>query len=494
VRRRNSFSILRWISLLFIFLAALLTVIQLIAFSRERNNYPSGTTIARIPVAGLNREQAAARLLETFGLPIEVHYQNSIIQIKPSTLGFDLDLEGMLAAADLHRLDQPFWIEFWNSLWNHRPAPVDIPLLASISEARLKQFLESEIVPRYDIPATASVPAAGGTSFKPGQVGTSLNLDQAVTVIEEALQSPTARVVNLSFDKSSAPRPSFENLQVLLKQILMVNQFEGLAELYLLDLQTNQEIHFTYQSGSDQAPKLDITFSGESTIKIPIMVSVYRHEAGDLPADLAPMMAAMMDQSDNPSADSLMQKAIDPGRGPLEVTKDMQTIGLQDTFLGALMAKPVFLQKFSTPGNQRTDVNTDPDQYNQTTPSDMGMLLNDIYQCAQYNGGTLIAAFPGEITQAKCQEMIDYMSKNKTLQLFESGMPEGTRFAHKHAWANANDGLIHTIGDAGIAYTPGGNFILVGFMYNDVQLVFNPANKLFAQLSQAVYNYYNPGE
>jgi hypothetical protein len=485
---------LRWISLFFIFLAALLTVWQLVNFSRERNNYPVGTTIARIPVAGLDREQAAARLLQTFGLPIELHYQSALIQIKPTTLGFDLDLEGMLAAADLHRLDQPFWVEFWNSLWNHQPAPVDIPLLATISEVRLRQYLESEIVTRYDIPATASIPAAGGTGFQPGQAGSSLNIDQAVTVIEDALRSPTARIVSLSFDKSSAPRPSFQNLQVLLKQILMVNQFEGLAELYLLDLQTNQEIHFTYQSGSDQAPALDIAFSGESTIKIPIMVSVYRHVNGDLPQDLAPSMQAMMDQSDNPAADNLMQKAIDPGRGPLEVTKDMQTIGLQDTFLGALMAKPTFLQKFSTPANKRTDVNTDPDLYNQTTPTDLGMLLNDIYQCAQYNGGTLIAAFPGGITQAKCQEMISYMCNDKTLQLFESGMPEGTRFAHKHAWANSNDGLIHTIGDAGIAYTPGGNFILVGFMYNQVQLVFNPANKLFAQLSQAVYNYYNPGE
>jgi beta-lactamase class A len=495
VRRRSSLSVLRWISLLFIFGAALIAIFQLVHFSRIRNNYPDGMSIAGIPVDSLDRQQAGERLLQAFGLPIELHYQNAVIQIKPATLGFDLDLEGMLSAADLQRLNQPFWLEFWNSLWNRPSPPISIPLLANISETRLKQYLADEIASRYDSPPTAAVPAASGAGFQAGQAGASLNIDRAVTLIEDALRSPTARIVSLSFDKTEAPRPSFQNLQVLLRQILAVNQFEGLAELYLLDLQTNQEIHFTYQSGSDKPPQPDIAFSGESTIKIPIMVSVYRHlDGGKTPDNLATLLEAMMDRSDNAASDALMQAAIDPGRGPLEVTKDMQTIGLQNTVLGALMAKPVFLQKFSTPANQRTDVNTDPDQYNQTTATDMGMLLTDIYQCAQAGGGTLVAAFPGSITQAKCQEMVNYMSNNKTLQLFESGLPEGTRFAHKHAWATTNDGLIHTIGDAGIAFTTGGNFVLVGYMYNQVQLVFDPANKLFAQLSQAVYNYYNPAQ
>lgn len=491
MRRRNNPSALRWVSLFFIFTAAILAAFQLVKFSRIRGNYPEGMTVAGIPVAGLNRNQAASRLIETFGLPIELHYQNAIIQIKPATLGFDIDLEGMLAEADLKRLDQPFWNEFWDSLWN-RPSPsIDIPIIASISEPRLEQYLQEEISTRYDTPPTAAMPVVGGSGFQPGKPGITLNVPRAVPLIEDALRSPTSRVVYLSYDTSSAPRPSFQNLQVLLKQTFIVNKFDGLAEFYLLDLQTNQEIHFTYQSSSDTEPKPDIAFSAESTIKIPIMVSVFRHLKGDLPSDLVPALEGMMDQSENPPADQLMQSVIDPVRGPLVVTQDMQTIGLQNTILGAWMAKPVFLQKFTTPANQRKDVSTDLDAYSQTTVTDLGMLLDDIYQCAQLDGGTLIAAFPGEITQAKCQEMINYMAKNKMYQLFEAGLPEGTRFAHKHAWANTNDGLIHTIGDAGIAYTSGGNFVIAAFMYNPVQLVFNPTSKLFSDLSQAVYNYYN---
>jgi hypothetical protein len=134
---------------------------------------------------------------------------------------------------------------------------------------------------------------------------------------------------------------------------------------------------------------------------------------------------------------------------------------------------------------------TDPDKYNQTTATDMGMLLTDVYQCAQLNGGSLIAAYHGDITQAKCQDMVNYLANNKIGALFQRTLPDGTRFAHKHAWANTNDGLIHTIGDAGIAYTPGGNYVISGFMYNPTQLVYDPTNVLFGQLSLAVYNYYN---
>ncbi len=491
MRRRGSISSLRWVALVFLLLAVLLTVLQLISFSRVRGNFPPGLTIAGIPVGGLNRQQAAQRLLQAYAVPVELHYGEATIQIKPSNLGFELDLEGMLAAADLQRLSQPFWVDFWNSLWEKRTTSVDIPLLANISEDRLRRYLKDEIASRYDTPPSAAMPVPGSASFQAGQTGTTLNVDRAISLLEDALRSPTERVVNVSYNRTTPPRPAFTNLNVMLKQILDAAKFNGVAEAYLLDLQTNQEIQFAYQPSDQSTLKPDIAFSAESTIKIPIMVSVFRRSQLPLSDDIAQNMEQMIDRSENPPADDLMAKVIDPGRGPLEVTKDMQSIGLQNTFLGARMAEPVFLAKFDTPANQRKDINTDPDTYNQTTTSDLGSLLDDIYQCSTYSGGALIAAFPGEITPEKCQEMIDYLTKNKTGMLLEAGLPEGTRLAHKHAWAQANDGYIHTIGDAGIVFTPGGNYILVIFMYDPVQLVFDPTNLLFAQMSQAVYNYYN---
>ena len=95
------------------------------------------------------------------------------------------------------------------------------------------------------------------------------------------------------------------------------------------------------------------------------------------------------------------------------------------------------------------------------------------------------------ITQYECRTMIDYLKLNRIGVLIQSGLPETTEIAHKHGWITETDGLIHTISDAGIVYTPGGNFILSIYVYHPNQLVFDAANLLIAQLASAVYNYYN---
>jgi beta-lactamase class A len=118
------------------------------------------------------------------------------------------------------------------------------------------------------------------------------------------------------------------------------------------------------------------------------------------------------------------------------------------------------------------------------------MLLEDIYQCAQTGGGALTAVFPAEITQAECQAMNDYLIKNRLPVLLTAGLPEATPIAHKHGWVTLN-GVINTIGDAGIVYSPGGNYVLVVFLYHPDQLIWESASALVAQLSQAVYNFYN---
>jgi hypothetical protein len=150
------------------------------------------------------------------------------------------------------------------------------------------------------------------------------------------------------------------------------------------------------------------------------------------------------------------------------------------------------LYYYSTPADERTDLNTKPDPYNHTTVSDMGMLLTDLYQCAEFGGGALMAVFPEDITQAECNAMIDTLTRNYTPFLLAAGVPDGTRIAHKHGWvSDFYSGAITTIGDAGIVYTPSGNYVLVTFFSHPTQLVWDPMSKLMSDLSEAVYNYYN---
>jgi beta-lactamase class A len=278
----------------------------------------------------------------------------------------------------------------------------------------------------------------------------------------------------------------------MLKQTLDGAGFEGLAGVYIQDLQTGQEIHFARQNGEDLPLNPDIAFTASSIIKIPIMVSAYRRMGDNPDSETQKLVADMIEKSGNEAADWLMERVIDQNLAPLQVSEDMQALGLENTFLaGKFTIGSPLLQRFDTPANTRLDINTDPDPYSQTTMSDIGMLLADIYQCAQTGGGTLPAVYPGEITQNKCQKMNTHLINNRLPVLITAGVPEGTQVAHKHGWVSTN-GIINTIGDAGIVYTLGGNYVVVIFLHNPEQLLWDPASELLAILSQAVYNFYNP--
>ena len=118
------------------------------------------------------------------------------------------------------------------------------------------------------------------------------------------------------------------------------------------------------------------------------------------------------------------------------------------------------------------------------------MLLEDMYQCAETGGGALVAVFPGKINQQICQQMIEILVQDKLGALLQAGVPEGTRIAHKHGWISDPNDIINNVSDAAIVYSPGGNYILVVFTYH-TEIIWDTANSLFAQLSQAVYNYFN---
>ena len=486
------FSPLRWFSALFVLAALILTIINLVQYSRTQANFPAGMKIAGVPVGGMDRQLAAQRLVEAYSIPIELVYNQALIQVSPSVIDFQLDLDSMLGAADLQRTQNNFWVGFWDFLWGRSTSPTEVPLRSTFSKARLQTYLENEVAKRYDQPPVAAKPVVGTVNFEPGAPGTVLNVDASLGLVESSLNSLSQRQVVLPLERTQPPRPAFDNLKILLKQTVDLAGFDGLAGIYLHDLQTNQEVHLEYRQGEELPVQPDVAYTASSIIKVPIMVSVYRRLGENPDAETMRLMGEMITKSGNETADWLMDRVIDGNRAPLTVTEDMQAAGLQNTFLaGYFTFGSPLLAQIETPANQRSDINTDPDLYSQTTPSDIGMLLEDIYECAETGGGALMAAFPGDFTQVECQSMLDYLKNNKLPVLLTAGIPETVQIAHKHGWVSDGNGVINTIGDAGIIYSPAGNYALVVFLNHPDQLVWEPASKLIENLSRAVYNYYN---
>jgi beta-lactamase class A len=448
-----------------------------------------------VPIGGLDPQSASQRVLQVYKTPIQIQYAGDTIQIDPSSVGFQLDIDSMLAAADLSRTGEAFWSGFWDYLWNRDPAPETVPLRATITEERLRAYLQTEIKPRYDLPPTAAQPIPGSPSFTPGHPGLQLDIDRAVPLLEDALRSPTNRSVTLpSTQNAAAARPSLQNLEILMKQVVSTSGFDGITGVYMLDLQNGQEIHFALNNGQELSVDPDVAFTASSTIKIAILVSYFiQHGKGPVDDSVNTKILNMIHKSDNVASDDVMAE-LDPITGPLIVTQDMKKIGLDNTFMaGFFYTGAPLLQRFNSPANQRTDISTAPDVYNQTTSSDMGMLLEDIYQCAETGGGALVAAFPDKMNKDSCKQIINYLEQDKIGVLIEAGVPEGTQVAMKHGWIPGNDNVLHDVSAAGIVYSPGGNFVLSAYTYHPVQNLFDKTNPLIANLTRAVYNYFNLG-
>lgn len=233
----NRFNLIRWIAILLVVSAIILTVVQLIRFSRLRAGFSPGTRIAGIPVGGLDQQAAADRINEAYNTPIELVYQDTFMQVKPSSLGFDLNLTAMIAAADQQRVTLPFWSSFWNYLWNRPFNTSDTPLQADLDANRVRTYLLNEIASRYDQVPSISVPIPGTINFQSGEAGKVLDIENSIAIVERALTSPRERTAPLIIKDVDPVRPALENLEVLIQQIIDRSNFDGLTEVFIMDLE-----------------------------------------------------------------------------------------------------------------------------------------------------------------------------------------------------------------------------------------------------------------
>lgn len=483
---------LRWLAIALVAVAVLLLVSQLIRYTNIRAGFPPGTRIANVPVGGLNQQQAADRITQAFNYPVELLYGQDVIRAKPSDLGFSINISAMIAAADQQRANAPFWASFWDYLWNRIPPAAETPLIFTLDEKRLQLYLMNEIASRYDKVPESSQPVPGSVNFLLGKPGEVLDISRSIPLIENALKSPTQRSVSLIINEQSAPRPSLENLRVLITQIIDRSKFDGLTEVYILDLKNQRDINFAYENGVEYNP--GIAFTAASSMKIPVMISVLRRLSEPTPAEADRLIRQMIEVSNNDATDALMQTYLERNFGPLYVTEDMQKLGLTNTFLaGYFYPGAPLLRDFRTSANLRTDYRTTPDRYNQTTTTEMGMLLNDIYQCSKNGGGTFGAVFPGEITQTECQAMINYLVLNTNPALLKaSSIFDGIRVAHKHGWvSDPIEGVNKSMIDSGIVFSDQGDYVISIAFYQPTQLIYQIAEKLAAKISEAAYNYFN---
>jgi len=473
LRRRTGY--IAWLVIIVAIVALFLTW-QYLGFRLSNRTLPAGMTMAGLSVEGMTREHALNALEVALATPVEVTYQEQHLSLFPDSVEWRYSAEETAANLDTVLSARKGPDGFIAYVLRRPPNPIDVPVAASYSEERLDGFL-TRIARQYDQLPQESVLLPANLTIRPSQPGYELDVEISRARLAAALVSATDRQVELVVRVEEAPPPDLDILEQLIRPLL--DDHEGMIPgIFVKDLQTGDELEIN----------AGVAYAGLGVLKIAILEETYR--VLDLPLDpdtsdwLSDTMGAT---SNNFKANLLLRDIIGNGdgyQGTENLTASMRHLGLVNTFIAAPYDEDVSLT-IVTPANSGADITTEPDSYMQTTPLDMGLLLEMIYQC-NHGGGALMAAYPGAFTVDECKQMIEWMNMNHIDSLTETGVPVGTKVAHKHGFTG------DTHADAALVYSPGGDFVLVVFLYRPQWLEWEESAPLIANIATATYNYFNP--
>lgn len=451
---------------------------QYLGYRATTRTLPAGTTMAGISVEHMTREQALNCLEVAFATPLLVSYQNHALTLSPHTI--DLRYDASQTAANLDAaLADGRGLEGFLAYLLRRPARSrDVSVAVSYSREGLAHFL-SRVSDEYDHPPQELVALPLALDFRPPRPGSALNVQASQARLSSALVSADRKPVDLAVEIQEAPQKNLDLLEGLLQSRLA--DHPGLIPgIFIKDLQTGDEL----------AINGDVAYAGLSVLKIAVLEEAYRSLDESPGVETTKLISETMTESGNFTANLLLSDVIDEGdafRAVETLTASMERLGLENTFMAAPYDKKIANLTVVTYANSRTDISTDADPFIQTTPLDVGLLLEMIYQCSR-GGGALLMTYPDSLSADECQEMINWMGQNRIESLMEMGLPAGTKVAHKHGWTN------DTHADAGLVFTPGGDYVLVVFLYRPEWLQWDESAPLIADISTATYNYFNPSQ
>ena len=452
---------------------------QYFSFRLTSRTLPAGMTMAGLSVEGMTREQALNALEVAFATPVEVIHQEQRRSLSPDSVELRYDAGETMANLDAVLGAREGLDGFVAHVLRRPPGPVDVPVAVSYSEDRLDGFL-TRVAKQYDRPPQEFVPLPTSLTFRLGQPGYELDVEASRARLAAALASATDQQVELVVRTEEAVSLDMDLLEQLLQSLL--DQHGGLiAGIFVKDLQTGDELEIN----------VEVAFAGLSVLKIAILEETYRFVDLPLDVEITDWLSDTMGvTSSNFKANLLLRDVIGNGdgyQGAENLTASMHYLGLVNTFMATPYDEVVIPPTIVTPANSRTDITTKPDPYMQTTPLDAGLLLEMIYQCS-HGGGALMVAYPGDLAIDECNQMIEWMSTNRIDSLVEAGVPVGTRVAHKHGFTG------DTHADAALVFSPGGDFVLVVFLYHPQWLEWEESAPLIADIATATYNYFNPAQ
>jgi len=471
--RRKS-GIIIWLVII-ITIPALFLTWQYVDYRSASRVLPAEMSMAGLLVEGMTPDHALNALEVAFATPVEVTYRGQPLSLSPDSVELRYNAEETRASLDEILAARSGFDGFIAHVLRRPPEPVDVPVAVAFSEERLAGFL-ARIAMQYDQSPQGPVPLPASLTFRPGEPGYELDVESSRARLAAALTSATERQVELVVRTDEAPPLEMDTLGQLL-QSLLDDHASLIPGIFVKDLQTGDELEIN----------ADIAYAGLSVLKISILEETYRILDAPLDPEITEWLSNTLGvTSSNFQANLLLRDVIGEGdgyRGAENLTGSMNYLGLRNTFMVAPYDE-VGALTIVTPANSRTDITTEPDPYMQTTPLDIGLLLEMIHQCS-HGGGALMTAYPGAFTADECSQMIEWLAQNRIDSLIEAGVSPETVVAHKHGFTG------DTHADAALVLSPGGDFVLVVYLYRPQWLEWEESSSLIADIAAATYNYFN---
>ncbi len=466
---------------------------------------PPGVHLGGLDLSDLKDTAEIRRHLDQiYQAPIDVRFGVARLVLRPEDIDFHVDVEQMVAEASRYLEGSAFLDIAVREALGFDQQRRDVPVRFTVDENKLRAWLETVASEQNHAPtpprllppsarwvdggaAAAGLPAGYvGTYTRdwlwiPGQPGETLDIDAGIPLIVAALTSEDDRLVHLSLTETPAPAPTLDDLAREINTYLL--DFPGFGAAYIQDLQTGEE-------GFVDA---DISFSGMSTLKIGLAAAIMRELPHGVAADddeagtVGNWLDYALGESNNHAANQLITFLgnDDITAGTQRFTEFMRSLGHTSTYMQSGYDAQVQLPQIPTPGNQRTDWTTDPDSNLQSTPTEMGRILAEIYRCSQ-GTGPLLELFPDAITPDECYTILFYMTHDEFQELIWAGLPrpDTAWIVHKHGFA------FESHSDVALVWGPTGPYVLSVFLFRQGWMDWDTSNTAMKTISRITWNFF----
>lgn len=459
---------------------------------------PPGVHLAGIEMGRIkDREEIRALVEARYGDPVAVYFAEKRLVLRPDDVDFAVDVDAMIAEAEQFLQGEVFMGIALRHLLGIPQERRDVPVRYTFDADKLDGWLTSvaqehnrapqsgrALLPQwqwvdkgnaYALPTGFIGNVRQDWQWTLGSPGQTLRLEESREAVLSVLADPEHQAAHLVLETIPPPPLQMDALSRALDQV--TSDFPGFASIYVQDLTT----------GEEAMVDAEVAFSGMSTMKIAIVAEAFRQLTDDPDTLLAQWMDYALGESSNAAANSVLSWVGGGSTyaGGQRVTEMMRTLGFRNSFIQTGYEDNSGLAAISTPANQQTEWNTNPDAHLQSTAADMGRFLAEVYRCWQ-GEGRLLETFGAAFTQEECGAILFYMSHDEFQELVWGGLPrpKTSWIVHKHGFVNE----AHS--DVALVWGPTGPYVISVYLWRNGWMDWDNSNSTMTEVSRIVWNYF----